>query len=86
MRQDFEGGIYWDKLAEICGNISRIARFQVVARFRANMVAHRLPKRLLNYLITAEKLIGTTYLISMFWWLTAWDKRITLVFNVGSMK
>ena len=34
MWRDFEGGIYWDELAEICGDISRAARFQGVARFR----------------------------------------------------
>ena len=38
MRQDFEGGIYWDELAEICGKISRAAGFRGVARFRGNMV------------------------------------------------
>ena len=38
MRQDFEGGVYWDELAERCGDISRAAEFQGVARFRGNTV------------------------------------------------
>ena len=38
MRQDFEGGIYWDELAEICGEISRAAGFRGAARFQGNTV------------------------------------------------
>ena len=38
MQWDFEGGIYWDELAETCGNISRVVGFWGVARFRGNMV------------------------------------------------
>ena len=38
MWQDFEGGAYWDELAEICGDISRAAGFQGAARFRGNTV------------------------------------------------
>ena len=33
MRRDFEGGVYWDELAEICGDISRVAGFRGVANF-----------------------------------------------------
>ena len=33
MRQDFEGSIYWDELAEICGDVSSAAGFQGAARF-----------------------------------------------------
>ena len=32
-RRDFEGGVYWDELAEICGKISRAVGFQGAARF-----------------------------------------------------
>ena len=38
MWQDFEGGIYWNELDEVCGDILRAAGFQSVARFRGNMV------------------------------------------------
>ena len=38
MRQDFEGGVYWDELAEICSEISRAAGFRGAARFRGNTV------------------------------------------------
>ena len=38
MRQDFEGGVYWDELADRCGNILRAAGFQGAARFRGNTV------------------------------------------------
>ena len=38
MQRDFEGGIYWDELAETCGDISRAVEFWGVARFRGNMV------------------------------------------------
>ena len=38
MQQDFEGGIYWDELAETCGDISRAVGFWDVARFRGSMV------------------------------------------------
>ena len=38
MRQHFEGGIYWDELAEICGEILRAAGFRGAARFRGNTV------------------------------------------------
>ena len=38
MRRDFEGGIYWDELADRCGDISRAAGFWSVARFRGNTV------------------------------------------------
>ena len=34
----FEGGIYWDELAEICGDISRAAVFQGVVRFQGSTV------------------------------------------------
>ena len=38
MRRDFEGGVYWDELADRCGDISRAAGFRGVARFRGNTV------------------------------------------------
>ena len=38
MRRDFEGGVYWDKLAGRCGDISRAAGFRGAARFRGNTV------------------------------------------------
>ena len=38
MRWNFEGSVYWDELAEICGKIWRAAGFQGAARFRGNMV------------------------------------------------
>ena len=38
MQRDFEGGIYWDELAEICSGISRTAGFRGAARFRGNTV------------------------------------------------
>ena len=38
MRWDFEGGVYWDELAEICGEMSRVVGFRGVARFRGNVV------------------------------------------------
>ena len=36
MRRDFEDGVYWDELAEICGEMSRAAGFRGAARFRGN--------------------------------------------------
>ena len=38
MQRDFEGGVYWDKLADRCGEISRAAGFRGAARFRGNTV------------------------------------------------
>ena len=38
MRQDFKGGVCWDELAEICGNILRAAGFQGAVRFRGSMI------------------------------------------------
>ena len=38
MRRDFEGGVYWDELADRCGDISRAAGFRGAARFRGNTV------------------------------------------------
>ena len=38
MRRDFEGGVYWDKLADRCGNISRAVGFRGAARFWGNTV------------------------------------------------
>ena len=38
MRQDFEGGVYWDELADKCGDISRVAGFRGAVRFRGNTV------------------------------------------------
>ena len=38
MWRDFEGGVYWDELAEICSEISRAAKFRGAARFRGNTV------------------------------------------------
>ena len=38
MWQDFKGGIYWDELTEICGEISRAAGFRSAARFRGSTV------------------------------------------------
>ena len=38
MRRDFEGGVYWDELADRCGEISRAAGFRGAARFRGNTV------------------------------------------------
>ena len=43
MRQDFEDGVYWDELAEICGDISRAAEFRGAARFRGNTVSVLVP-------------------------------------------
>ena len=45
MRQDFKGSIYWDELAEICGEISRVAGFQDAARFQGNTVYIKEPVR-----------------------------------------
>ena len=39
MRRDFEGGVYWDELADRCGDISRAAGFRGAARFRGNTVS-----------------------------------------------
>ena len=33
IRWDFEGGVYWDKWVEICGEISRVVGFRGVVRF-----------------------------------------------------
>ena len=38
MRRDFEGGVYWDELADRCGDILRAAGFRGAARFRGNTV------------------------------------------------
>ena len=38
MQRDFEGGVYWDELAEICSEISRAVGFRGAARFRGNTV------------------------------------------------
>ena len=38
MWRDFKGGVYWDELAETCGDISRMMGFRGAARFRGNMV------------------------------------------------
>ena len=38
MRRDFEGGVYWDELADRCSDISRAAGFRGAARFRGNTV------------------------------------------------
>ena len=38
MQRDFEGVVYWNEVAEICGEISRVAGFRGVARFRRNTV------------------------------------------------
>ena len=38
MRRDFEGGVYWDVLADRCVDISRAAGFRGAARFRGNTV------------------------------------------------
>ena len=38
MRRDLEGSVYWDELADRCGEISRAAGFQGAARFRGNMI------------------------------------------------
>ena len=38
MQRDFEGGVYWDELADRCGDILRAAGFRGAARFRGNMV------------------------------------------------
>ena len=34
MQRDFKGSINWDKLADRCGDISRVAGFRGAARFR----------------------------------------------------
>ena len=39
MQRDFEGSVYWDVLAEICGDISRVAGFRGAVRFRGNTVS-----------------------------------------------
>ena len=38
MWRDFEGGVYWDELADRCSDISRAAGFRGAARFRGNTV------------------------------------------------
>ena len=38
MQRDFKGGIYWDELADRCGEISRAAGFRGAARFQGNTV------------------------------------------------
>ena len=38
MRRDFEGGVYWDELADRCGEISRAVGFRGAARFLGNTV------------------------------------------------
>ena len=38
MQRDFEGGVCWDELAEICGDVSRAVGFQGAVRFQGNMV------------------------------------------------
>ena len=40
MRRDFEGGVYWDELADRCGDISRVVGFQGVVTFQGNTVNH----------------------------------------------
>ena len=40
MWRDFEGGVYWDELAETCGDISRVVGFWGATRFWGNMVIH----------------------------------------------
>ena len=39
MWQDFEGGIYWDELAETCDDIFKGSGIQGVVRFQGNTVA-----------------------------------------------
>ena len=39
MWRDFEGGVYWDELADRCGDISRAVGFRGAARFRGNTVS-----------------------------------------------
>ena len=41
MRRDFEGGVYWDEMADRCGDISRAAGFRGAARFRGNTVVSK---------------------------------------------
>ena len=38
MQQDFEGGVHYDELAEICGDILRVVGFRGVAKFLGNMI------------------------------------------------
>ena len=38
MWRDFEGGVYWDELADRCGDVLRAAGFRGAARFRGNTV------------------------------------------------
>ena len=38
MWRDFEGGVYWDELVEICNDILRVAEFRGAARFQGNTV------------------------------------------------
>ena len=38
MRRDFEGGVYWDELADRCSEISRAVGFRGAVRFRGNTV------------------------------------------------
>ena len=38
MWRDFEGSVYWDELADRCGDISRTAGFRGAARFQGNTV------------------------------------------------
>ena len=40
MWQDFEGGVYWDKLTKTCSDILRAAGFQGMERFRGIRYVH----------------------------------------------
>ena len=44
MRRDFEGVVYWDELADRCGNISRAAGFRGAATFRGIRYALKVHK------------------------------------------
>ena len=64
MWRDFEGGIYWDVLAEICGDISRAMGFRGAATFQGNTVDVILQLLLCNF----HALIRSSSLcLSRFW-------------------
>ena len=54
MRQDFEGGVYWDELADKCSDISRAAGFQGAARFRGNTVINFITLVCMIFLVVAS--------------------------------
>ena len=60
----FEGSVYWDELAEICGEILRVAGFRGVARFRGNTVYQHLMKEG-HYGLSAFPLVYLDFLLRL---------------------